>query len=201
LEQNNEVFHNSSTIKLQAQQLLANSIFNGAIPFAFVENTAFLQFLHIVAPQFVPPSAKHVGGPLLNNKYNTVQEEVTVVLKAAEGVTLFIDGSSNGCQDPITHVVASADNTPIFLKEVLHLDEAHTSERMLEIASECVSELATIGVETRGLITDNEEKMKKLRQDFYNKFNTPDHVVSCPGDPPHAIQLIIGEVLPDVLPH
>jgi hypothetical protein len=90
-----------------------------------------------------------VGRIFLDNQYNRVQQEVNDIMKTLEGVTFFIDDSLDSCQDPITHVVAaSANEAPFFLKKVLHLDEAHTSDRMLEIANTCIEELNSIGVET-----------------------------------------------------
>lgn len=45
----------------------------------------------------------------------------------------------------------------------------------------------------RGIITDNEPKMVNVRQQFKADYNKPEEgiVVSCPGDPPHALQLVV----------
>jgi hypothetical protein len=79
-----------------------------------------------------------------------------------------------------------------------HLQEPHTSVEILRITNKCVAELKAINVETRGLITNNEEKMQKVPKEFHNQHNsqTPGgQVVSYPGDPPHALQLVVGETL------
>jgi hypothetical protein len=37
--------------------------------------------------------------------------------------------------------------------------------------------------------------MLKVRRDFYNQEKEKGNHVSCPGDPPHAVQLIIKQIL------
>ncbi len=56
-------------------------------------------------------------------------------------------------------------------------------------------ELKQIGVEIIGLITDNEPKMVKVRGDFEEQHRLMEKHIACPGDPPHALQLVIGDVL------
>jgi hypothetical protein len=153
--------------------LLANTLFASTIPFAFVEAQGLAEFLYFVAPQFTLPTAKLIGSTLLDKQYNKIKNKVETALKAKKGVTLFVDGSADNCQDPITHIlVASANETPFLLKEVPHLQEPHTSVEILCITNECVAELKAINVETRGLITDNEKKMQKVRKEFYNQHNS-----------------------------
>jgi hypothetical protein len=45
----------------------------------------------------------------------------------------------------------------------------------------------------RGLISDNEPKMVNIREQFKADYNKPEEksIVSCPGDPPHALQLVV----------
>jgi hypothetical protein len=45
-------------------------------------------------------------------------------------------------------------------------------------------------------MSNNKEKMKKVRSDFYNNhLNNPNNVVASPGDPPHVLQLVIEDFL------
>lgn len=80
------------------------------------------------------------------------------------------------------------------MTEVPHLTEPHTSENILTVVTQCQDELPP-GVVVRGLITDNEEKMRTLRDRFESKERAKGNFVSCPGDPLHAIQLVICETL------
>jgi hypothetical protein len=111
-----------------AQQLLANALFASAIPFAFVEAQGLAEFLYFVAPQFTLPTAKLIGSTLLDKQYNGIKNKVETALKAKKGVTLFVDGSANNCQDPITHILAtSANETPFFLKDATFTRATHIS--------------------------------------------------------------------------
>jgi len=97
-----------------AQQLLARAIYNAAIPFSFVENQWFKDFLNLAAPNFEPPSEFQIGGLLLNTTFEDVKKDVDTALTESQRVTLLIDGSSDGCSDPITHVVAvTSTGTPL----------------------------------------------------------------------------------------
>jgi len=42
-----------------------------------------------------------------------------------------------------------------------------------------------------GLISDNENKMKNVREQFKADYSKPNHVVSCPGDAPHGLNLVV----------
>ncbi|MGZ4851495.1 MAG: hypothetical protein ACXV2C_08975 [Candidatus Bathyarchaeia archaeon] len=92
-------------------------------------------------------------------------------------------------------MAATPSHTPIFLREIYHREEPHTAENILDHLDTCVTELKKLDVTVRALITDNEEKMKKVRIAFYNKYNTGERVMFCPGDPPHALQLVINDIL------
>jgi hypothetical protein len=48
-----------------------------------------------------------------------------------------------------------------------------------------------MGVRVNGLISDNENKMRGVREQFKADYSKPDHVVSCPGDAPHALNLVV----------
>lgn len=114
----------------KAQQLLAYSFYDGALPLSFVENVEFLKFLNFVCPLFVPPNRKKLAGVLLENSYLQVKGEVEKELQQAKQVPLFIymskpkvtlgiDGSSDGSSDPISHIVAMLPDTKItFLLKV-----------------------------------------------------------------------------------
>lgn len=109
-----------------------------------------------------------------------------------------MDGSRDGSQEPITHIVAVTPNhwSPSFLKEIHHGTEAHTADNILQHISAYEERLNANGVWVNGVMSDNEEKMKKVRSDFYRDHaGNPNNVVASPGDPPHALQLVIGDFL------
>lgn len=93
---------------------------------------------------------------------------------------------------------------PFFWKQIHHGTEKHSSDNILQDVNKCVDELSEIDVKPAGLITDNEEKMKSVRTSFYKKHNeenliengwAPVNPVAAPGDPPHALQLVVKDVM------
>lgn len=76
-----------------------------------------------------------------------------------------------------------------------HTTEEHTAENICTIVNQCKTELEEIGAKVQGLISDNEVKMISVREKFEKQEKDREHFLSCPGDPPHAIQLVIGDVL------
>lgn len=97
-----------------------------------------------------------------------------------------MDGSS----DPIVHIVAMTPSNILLLEETLYCDQPHTSNNLLQDLNEKTKELQDIGAKVIGCISDNENKMIKVREEFEKE-----HLVPCPGDPPHAIQLVIGDII------
>eukprot|EP01127_Copromyxa_protea_P013968 TRINITY_DN381_c0_g1_i18.p1 TRINITY_DN381_c0_g1~~TRINITY_DN381_c0_g1_i18.p1 ORF type:complete len:373 (-),score=46.18 TRINITY_DN381_c0_g1_i18:722-1840(-) len=186
----------------KANILLANLIYNHCLPFALVDAPEFIEFVSYLSDgQFKPTTRQTLAVPTLEKIYQNTKAEVEAKLIAEKVVTLGCDGSSDGCQDPITHIIAiTSDYTPFLLQEVLHNEEAHTSDLILEEIDGVVSSLSKIGVKVRGIISYNEQKMLSVRQQFAaDATEILDQVVSCPGDPPHALQLVVKDIksLPD----
>lgn len=112
-----------------------------------------------------------------------------------KNVVLCVDGSQDGCKDPITHIMAQIPGyfVSFLLKEIKHGVEKHSSENILREVDSCVDQLKQQNISTVGLISDNEAKMLLLRRTFYNKYHNDN--VATPGDPPHAIHLVVKDVL------
>lgn len=82
---------------------------------------------------------------MLDEVYQDVKQEVQKKLQEEQKVTLGCDGSSDGCQEPITHIVALTSNYPPFLvREVVHRDEEHSASNILGIIDEDVSNLKAV---------------------------------------------------------
>jgi hypothetical protein len=73
---------------------------------------------------------------LLLAAYANTKTEMIAELQKQKECTLFIDGSADGCQDPITHIVAAvANKPPFFIKEIPHLHEPHNVENTMKIVN------------------------------------------------------------------
>jgi len=135
--------------------MMADSFYDSSIPFAFAENKLFREFLLFVAPNFRPPSEEKVGNELLTSSYNKLKAQVDDVLVKEKSVVLGIDGSSDGCSDPITHIV-NITPTRVFLhEEIIYTEKAHTSENILSDLNKAKEELNTLGVVVVGMLLEN----------------------------------------------
>jgi len=109
-------------------------------------------------------------------------------------VTLTIDGSSDGTQEPISHVVCmTPDTKPLLYAVINHKTEKQSSDVLFKDLQVCTNNLKNMGVTVKGVITDNEKKMLKVR----SKFGLMGDGVqrATPGDPAHALQLVLKDIL------
>jgi len=65
----------------------------------------------------------------------------------------------------------------------------------MEIVDCCVEELKQVGATSEGIMNDNENKSKSLRELFRGKYDSPQHPVFTPGDPPHALQCVFKDIV------
>jgi len=63
----------------------------------------------------------------------------------------------------------------------------------METITECAVKLEEINTRISGLINDNENKSMLLRQKFNDKYKNV--VVHTPGDPPHAAQKVVQDII------
>ena len=103
-------------------------------------------------------------------------------MKATKRVALTIDGSEDGCRDPISNVMAILpDCSALLLKQIAHTTEVHSTENILREINTCTAELAAIGVSVRGVTSDNEPKMVEVRNRYHDIHNTPTNIIVTPG--------------------
>ena len=89
-------------------------------------------------------------------------------MKATKRVALTIDGSEDGCRDPISNVMAILpDCSALLLKQIAHTTEVHSTENILREINTCTAELAAIGVSVRGVTSDNLLKSRFLVKPFF----------------------------------
>ena len=130
---------------MKGNALLGDVIFHHALPFALVESEKFAKFLAFVSPGFKFVSEETIAGPVLDKAHAKTVLQVTKKLQEQGSVTLGCDGSSDGCSDPITHVVAlTRDCPPFLLREVPHLEEKHSVKNILKLLDEDVKSLEIV---------------------------------------------------------
>jgi len=173
--------------------LLAQTVLECALPFSLVEHPAFVTLIKKLNPQYELPCAKTLSTTQLDDIFTKTQILVNHQLKNSS-VVLSVDQSQDGAGDPIAHVVAiPPSGVPFLLEEVPHYTEQHTAENLMETITECAVKLEEINTRISGLINDNENKSMLLRQKFNDKYKNV--VVHTPGDPPHAAQKVVQDII------
>jgi hypothetical protein len=81
---------------------------------------------------------------LLIEAYNTTKRRVNTRLEEAKKATLGCDGSSDGCQDLITHTAGTTGNLPFLLRKVAHLAEEHTVENIVAFLDQDIADLVKV---------------------------------------------------------
>lgn len=189
----------------QSRVLLSQCLYSSDLPFQFTESPSFQKFCASLNPDFVPPTRQSMGEGYLKKEHDRLEETILKRLKNTQ-VTLVPDGSTDGCQEPITHIMAlDYDNLPFLLKVINHGTEEHTSEHLVTHIVECIRWLEERQIGVKGIISDNESKMRKFRQILREKYQAGEIVsqmraypfFAIPGDPPHGLQLILKDIFKD----
>lgn len=154
----------SSVQKQDLDQKLADLLFATNTPFNFVEHPIFKEFCNMMRPGYIPPTAKQIGGPLLENSHNRLK---SILKQELEGkpTTIQQDGWTNIKEDPIIATSLTTHGKGYF-------NDAHdpgAEKKTADLCSELL--LASIktaetqyGCEVLNCCTDNENKMIKTRE-------------------------------------
>eukprot|EP01127_Copromyxa_protea_P010323 TRINITY_DN2511_c0_g1_i5.p1 TRINITY_DN2511_c0_g1~~TRINITY_DN2511_c0_g1_i5.p1 ORF type:complete len:594 (-),score=80.92 TRINITY_DN2511_c0_g1_i5:2252-4033(-) len=185
-----------------ARVLLSQALFDHDIPWKFVESSGFKNFIAKLNPCFTPQTRHSLSEVYLDKEYQRLQDLIAQETKG-DLVTLIPDGSTDGCQEPITHIMAvGSNNIPYLHKVLIHTTEKHTTENLVDKMVECVNELEEANVGVKGIISDNEIKMVTFRQRMKQKYDENEIVTrvrkypffAIPGDAPHGLQLVLGDI-------
>jgi len=84
-----------------------------------------------------------LGEKYVDQEYYRLQALIAVHLHG-EQVTLVPDGSTDGCQESITHIMAvDSHNIPSLCKVIIHTTEEHTAQNLVAEVVEIVSHMRT----------------------------------------------------------
>jgi len=102
--------------------------------------------------------------------------------------TLAVDGAEDGGKESVMHVMALTPK-PHFLGAVRFGSRKQTHERIVEKLDQYHERMKGLGVKIKGIVTDNENKMKLVRELHVQKYG------GCgPGCGPHAGNLVSGDL-------
>jgi hypothetical protein len=191
--------------KAELEKQGAYAVYLGARPFALYEDPAMQEFIRKLQPDFTPPSAKTIGGRLLDLCYDETFNEVLDAIKRSEnGINISMDESSTSVRDRIINYSIITSNGRSHCMKLELVDAgASTAERQAEWLDKAIDTLEKAFKERFGqqggfpLInsvgTDTCTTMRSLwgklhqRNRFTNTFFIP-----CDS---HGLQLLVKDIL------
>lgn len=88
------------------ERLFLRMTVSNGLPFSFVENEETKELFNFIAPGLVLPNRKAIGGRILMNTANTLQEDIIkLAVSDEDGVTAAFDGWTNVKMEQLWGVV------------------------------------------------------------------------------------------------
>lgn len=148
-------------------QSVALTFYGNNIPFTVAETTSFKvkDMIRKFRPSYTPPNHKNLSGYLLDDAYERLQDKMVDLLSNKEVLVISQDGWTNTSQDPII-AHSLHDGRKSYL---LNIEDCGSSEKSGEYCFDKAKE-QIINVQDKygkpvfGCVTDNEAKMKKMKE-------------------------------------
>ena len=176
---------------------VARFIYSENVSFRSVEGSEFVKMCQILRPGYKPPDRRKLAGPLLE----TIYEEVDAsAVKAVEDSSTYLvlsqDGWSSQSNDPII-AHCFTDGKQIYLHSLVDAGSTKkTAEYCFELLDTAIKEIEEkYKKPVYGIVTDNENKMKRVRQLVLQKY--PDKIVY--GCSAHYESLLQDDVKTDAI--
>ena len=87
--------------------MLADFVFNTAIPFRVIDSEEFKIFCKFLKPAYDPMSAKVCSTSMLNLKYNDLKNKISEKIATATEISIISDGRSNLKNESIINYILS----------------------------------------------------------------------------------------------
>ena len=160
------------------EEVLLMSFITGNLPFRFLENRYFKQFISLLNNSYKLPSRHDLSGDTLNRVYDLTAAEVSKDLKAAQAVAISTDCWTS-VQDfsylgLTSHFINKNFELANFVLAIKHV-QASTAEELKKVIISILTEWGILE-KTLAVVTDNEPTMmlcvEKLKYEVlkYSKF-------------------------------
>ena len=151
--------------KADIDNKLAKYIFSENISFRSVEGEQFLNFCEAMRPGYKPPNRKILASKLLDEVHDQVIAEMKEKIARKEVLVLSQDGWSSVRNDPII-AHSFNDGKYNYLLNIKDTgSEKKTAQFCFQLLDDAIQEIQRdLGKTVFGVCTDNEAKMKSLRQ-------------------------------------
>lgn len=164
------------------------------IAFKVADSAAFKNMLHLLNPEYAKnaPSARVLGGRLLDKQHNDSKVKLQTELKEAENLTMTSDGWTNLRGDHIVNFIIKAPGQkPVFYKSI---DTSGIPQTAVAIANAICEVIEEIGASKFvAVVTDNANVMKASWVEIERRHPK----ISAYGCAAHGVNLLIKDILSD----
>lgn len=177
----------SASMKTKLDDVVATFFYGCNIPFSVIESPHFKTMIETLRPGYKPPNRKTLANDLLDTVSTSVHSKMMMELEN-KTVTLIQDGWSSIHNVPVIANCISTGEHSYFVSSVDTKAEKKTADYCLQLAVKAKEEVEkTYKCKVRSFVSDNEAKMKKMRQDLEIKY-ADEYFVSY-GSAAHYINL------------
>jgi hypothetical protein len=168
--------------------MLAKTIFAAGVPFTFVENPYFINFIQHIRPSFKLPNRRKLASDLLDKVFDEVKEESDKEILSAQNLCMVSDGWSNINQESVQNFIVCTPK-PFFFDATYSGEESHTA---VWIASEIIKQMEIIDIKKfSAVITDTASVMKAAWRIIEQKYPN----IICFGCISHIMNLLIKDII------
>ena len=162
---NNFVTKTSSEQKKQLDIQVARFFFSANLSFNTAKNKEWLRMCELLHPGYKPPNKNLLAEDLLDAVYDEIEAKAKEDLKSVDKVVLSQDGWESVSHDPIL-AHSFHDGEKSHLLDVTDCgSHKKDSDYCLEKLEDAIEEIEEgLGKKVIGVVTDNENKMKKMKR-------------------------------------
>ena len=132
--------------------LLAEAFYTGGVPFRFIENKYFQQFVTALKPVYTLPSRKALANDILDEVYAKTQKAVGTPIEESKYVNIVYDGWTDINGRAVINFIVMMPH-PVFLEAVYTDSERHTDEYLAQKTARIIEKLGPEKV--CSIMTDN----------------------------------------------
>lgn len=177
---------------------VANFFYRTGIAFKVADSGAFKSMLQTLNPDYSKeaPSAKVLGGRLLEGQYQSSKIKLKNLLDSAERLTLTSDGWTNIRGDHLVNfIVRAPDHTSFFYKAI---DTTGIPQTAIAVANEIIKVIEEIGADKfSAVVTDNANVMQAAWTIIEQRFPT----IAAYGCSAHGVNLLIKDIISKIPEH
>ncbi|XP_071035372.1 uncharacterized protein [Parasteatoda tepidariorum] len=178
---------------------IAKFFYANNIAFNAATTIEFKEMVTAMRPGYSGPTRTDLGGKLLDEVHENIEDEIKKEMQSVATVTLLLDGWSNINRDAVLATCVHTGNSSFLLNAVDCESNKKTSEYCAELAEKDIEHCEkNLDVKVFAICTDNENKMVKLRQLIKEKHKG----IVTYGCSAHYINLLADEITnKDVIKH